>query len=277
MTNLPISNKELTQSVLTNLPTEKKRFLPVHFQYEKIGSYKDQNGYNDKKCQEVYKCLIDICALCGVSKPLKETLKLITSFLIDEWGDFSIQEISIAFKMAYTYKLDVEDLNNYGTINVIWIARILKAYRDKRESDLKSYELEKRKVIEQQSKVEPTQEDQNKIMATAVMIAFDTYKNTNEFSDIGNSIFKFLAKQGNISLTQDEQIELMAKAEQSLKQKSMSDKYKNSINRVLDSLKDEIPAFKQKMEARDIAVTMYFDRLIENKVEVKDLMRKYLK
>jgi hypothetical protein len=249
------------------LQIEHKKYIPLHFEHKKI------KNFNEEDYKNLYKYLVKLCQISGVQKPENEALKSVIVFLKETYSDFSKNEIETAFNMAFSYQLEISDLNNYGTLNVIWISKILNAYKLKRDRALIEFE-KKRRELEFEKSQEKTQAEIDSYMATATLANFEKYKETKDFSDMGSSIFNTLSRFGLIVLSDDEKIHLMKRARQSILKRSQGED--TGLKRIVTSLTKGTPAEMERYEARDIAVVDLFDKWIEKNVDPKELLKKYL-
>ena len=213
--------------------------------------------------------------MSGVTKPTNEVLKSIVIFLKESYGDFSQKEIEKAFSMAFSYQLPIDDLNNYGNINVIWISKILQAYKINRSKALIDYEVKKREIEFEKSQ-EKSQEEVDQYMAKATIINFEKYKETKEFSDLGNSTYNFLSRAKLLILTDEQKKLLMLEANKRLLDNSLNVNKENVFIRAVMSLKDGIPEHASRTVARDCAVEWKFQEWIQNNIDLKELMKEYL-
>jgi hypothetical protein len=209
--------------------------------------------------------------MSGVTKPTNEVLKSIVIFLKESYGDFSQKEVEKAFSMAFSYQLPIDDLNNYGNINVIWISKILQAYKINRSKALIDYEVKKREIEFEKSQ-EKTQEEIDDFMKKACLNNFEKYKENKDFSDMGSSIFNTLNRFGLIKLNEEEKVNLMKRARQSILKRSQGEE--TGLKRIISSLTKGTPAEMERFEARDIAVTDFFDKLIKDKIDLNKLLSK---
>jgi hypothetical protein len=265
MTNIAVYNKEQNQLIFQTLLPENKKYIPLHFEHKKI------KNFNEGDYKNLYIYLVKLCEISGVTKPSGEVLKSIVIFLKETYGDFSQKEIETAFSMAFSFKLDISDLNNYGNINVIWISKILNAYKIKRDKALIEYE-KKRRELEHEKSQEKTQAEIDDFMKKACLNNFEKYKETKDFSDMGSSIFKTLNRFGLIVLNEEEKVSLMKRARQSILKRSQGEE--TGLKRIVSSLTKGTPAEMERFEARDIAVTDFFDKLIKDKVDLNKLLSK---
>jgi hypothetical protein len=173
--------------------------------------------------------------------------------------------------MAFSYQLPIDDLNNYGNINVIWISKILQAYKINRSKALIDYEVKKREIEFEKSQ-EKTQEEIDDFMKKACLNNFEKYKENKDFSDMGSSIFNTLNRFGLIKLNEEEKVNLMKRARQSILKRSQGEE--TGLKRIISSLTKGTPAEMERFEARDIAVTDFFDKLIKDKIDLNKLLSK---
>lgn len=255
--------------IFQSLPTETRKFAVLNFEHKKI------KNFNEGDYKNLYIYLVKLCEMSGITKPTNEALKSIVIFLKENYGNFSQVEVETAFSMAFAFKLDLEDVNNYGSLSVIWISKILNAYKIKRDKALVEYEVKKREIDFEKSQ-EKSQEEIDSYMATATLSNFEKYKETKKFSDLGNSIFNFASRVKILILSDEEKQQLMVDANKRLLDNSLSTDKENVFVRALSSLKDGIPIDKARVVARDIAVEKLFDKWIESKVDPKELLKKYL-
>jgi len=264
-TNSIVLKQEQNQLILVGLQIEHKKYIPLHFEHKKI------KNFNEEDYKNLYKYLVKLCQISGVQKPENEALKSVIVFLKETYSDFSKNEIETAFNMAFSYQLEISDLNNYGTLNVIWISKILNAYKLKRDRALIEFE-KKRRELEFEKSQEKTQAEIDEFMRKACMENFDKYKLTKDFSDMGSSIFNTLSRFGLIKLTDEEKVNLMKRARQSILKRSQGEE--TGLKRIVTSLTKGTHADMERFEARDIAVTDFFDKLIKDGVELKNLLNK---
>jgi len=269
MTNIAVYSKEQNQLISQTLLPENKKYIPLHFEHKKI------KNFNEGDYKNLYIYLVKLCEISGVTKPSGEVLKSIVIFLKETYGDFSQKEIETAFSMAFSFKLDLDDISNYGNINVIWISKILNAYKIKRDKALIEYE-KKRRAIDFEKSQEKSKEEIEKYMSQAVISNFEKYKETKKFSDLGNSIFNFASRIKILTLTDKEKQQLMIDANKRLLDNSLSTDKENVFVRALSSLKEGIPVDKARIVARDISVEKLFDKWINEEIDPTILLKKYL-
>ncbi len=255
--------------IFQTLRPESRKYIPIHFEYKKI------KNYNEEDYKSLYIYLVKLCQISGVQKPTNDILKSIVIFLKEAYSDFSQKEIETSFTMALSYQLDIDDLNNYGTMNVIWISKILQAYKINRSKALIEYEIKKRDIDLEKSQ-EKTQEEVDQYMAKATIVNFEKYKETKVFSDLGNSTYNFLSRSKLLILTDEQKKLLMLEANKRLLDNSLNVNKENVFIRSVMSLKGGIPEHASRTVARDCAVERKFQEWIEKNVDPKKLLNKYL-
>ena len=253
--------------IFQSLLPESRKFAVLNFEHKKI------KNFNEGDYKNLYIYLVKLCEMSGITKPTNEALKSIVIFLKENYGNFSQVEVETAFSMAFAFKLDIEDINNYGSLSVIWISKILNAYKIKRDKALIEYEVKKREIDFEKSQ-EKSQEEIDSYMATATLSNFEKYKENKDFSDMGSSIFNTLSRFGLIKLTDEEKVNLMKRARQSILKRSQGED--TGLKRIVTSLTKGTPDEMERFEARDIAVVDLFDKWIKKNVDPKELLKKYL-
>jgi len=87
---------------------------------------------------ELQKRLLALCKILGVKNPpTPEELEAMAMFLLNEFKDFSYDEIGKAFSMASARKLQV-DAEDYNSFDIPYVGRILAAYREYRIKEIQA-------------------------------------------------------------------------------------------------------------------------------------------
>lgn len=124
-----LNEKHLPTSIgqlVNNLTDSEKRIVMSHKSLKKIREY-DLGDFN-----ELTRRLYAISRGFGVRmEPSVEMVTLMLETLKNQFADFSMQEIAIAFEFSLGGKIDVET-NTYDSFNVVYLTNVLKAYREYR-------------------------------------------------------------------------------------------------------------------------------------------------
>lgn len=180
----------------------------------------------------------------------------------------TINEVGIAIKNGIR-----GEYGSYMGINVKTVHQFCKAYK---ESFDRNEVLRKNTM---QTDDEPTLDEAEKkrIMDEACIKAFDEYKKTGKLTDFGGAKFKHLKEHKVITLTQERYKEIMDRAILQVKAEAAESIYKSGQDSTASVIAKAIMANAGSHEvtknaARLIALKEYFDFLIENEFEVKDMI-----
>ena len=235
------------------LPTEDRKFIQIHSSAKKIQSFTSEDF------KELYLYLVYICEISGITKPTNNILKYTAEYLRDDYKELALDDVKLAFKMAFSYKLDIDDLNNYGTLNIIWVGKILQSYIVQRNKSITNFELEKYKLDFEKS-LEISDVEIDDIMATSVVKNYTIWKTTNDFSDLGNSTYNFLLRKKIIDFDNETKHKLMVLAKEKIKTDSMNPNISLFMRSVI-SLKNDIPLDTIKIVAKDLCVIEFFKKV----------------
>jgi hypothetical protein len=278
MANIVIkqSEQQKNQLILANIPSSDRKLVVLYLDTIKL------RNYTPEQHSKFHDFLKMICRNAGI-KDMEignnihtSTIDTIHGFLREYYGDFSAEEIKKAFDMAFAQQFKEIDINHYGFPTEAWFGRMLSAYRNKRSSELIKFNNLSKKN-ESLNSPEISELESNKIMANSIIESFDLYSTKKEFGDIGNAKFNFLERNGFIQLSDAQKKDLMARAEKSILSNSLLPKdKKNLFMTTADSLKGGLPSEKLRIEARKIALRDYYDFIIQNKGNIKQLLTNFL-
>lgn len=217
----------------------------------------------------------------GIKEPIEQQqLVRIAEFVQRNYLDLSIEQISLAFEMALTGKLDLEqkDLEHFQQFSMLYISKILNAFKEKQHTEVKNYKMIPKEV----TKIEETEQEYHTRNINYCLQSFDKFKQTGEFMDLDNLVFKYLWKRKVISFT-PEQITKFQK--QALK-KWISELAKASITagnvelpaimiKIKDLQNEKVSESDKKViaiKARYLAVEEYFTNCVEMDIDLSDLI-----
>jgi len=136
----------------------------------------------------------DIVSLIGLREdklPDNDGHEKIVTYIFKNMGDYTKQEVSLAFTLYVKGKLDFEkDL--YDKISPLFIENVMQSYRRLRVSLVPSPGIEADREL--------TANEKRAIMVENILKQFELYRKTGKFVDFGNFAYKELAKQGILSM-----------------------------------------------------------------------------
>lgn len=217
---------------------------------------------NQAGSHEVGRLVKRCCATLGVSGqslPTPAELPILIEMLQGEFGNYTIEEVDLAFRSLVTGKLEIEA----GTFNRLTppvLNKVLRAY-------VTSLRYEARKTIAEMQKT-LTEAEKCQIIKRGIIDTYNRYKNDKILTDAGSVIFLWLERNGFINLTRQRKIEIynVAEREELLGNgdvAAMRELYKMTGVQRDDRIKDA---------ARLIALREYFDYLIEFEMDINKVL-----
>jgi len=131
---------------------------------------------------------------------IAQELALISKFVITNYPNLTLEEISLAIDLSLTEKLDC-DVKTYNTFTPMYVSRILNAYKQYKfelYNKLKQKETLAKQKIENEKKLSP----QEKMDATIDLINYfyEQYNSSGEVNDLFNTVYSFLKRTNNIKI-----------------------------------------------------------------------------
>jgi hypothetical protein len=154
----------------------------------------------------------------------------------------------------------------YGKFSILFLEKVMQSY--------KRWKISLPKPAPEQPE-QPTQAEINNIMRQGAIDCFVNYAKTGLIIDFGNATYNYLDRIELLRLTDDRKWQIHHKAIQTLKVQAMENALKaKQTKRLKDVIKqiDEPNSKPVIAQAKRIALTQYFDELIESGLELKDLI-----
>lgn len=156
----------------------------------------------------------------GVRQPLDEYMKKrISLFIVQRYSDLSLSEVKLSFELALMGELDLnaDDVNPFNDFNVIYVTKILNAYRRKRNN----VNIEIHKALPEPEK-QLTDEELNEIHCDWVhrlINCFELYcmGDHSKMWMINSFCFTYLERIGLVNITPSVKKAMMRRAEKRLK------------------------------------------------------------
>ena len=146
--------------------------------------------------------------LCGVKPlPLDEEIRLFVEYVAEHFYRLSLLEIDNAFNLATAGVLGV-DADHYQSFSVIYISKIINAYKEYKGRFILEYQAE----LEKEQQREPTEEERLEMMINAILESFDKYKEKPTFNEFGYVAYDFLTNLGVISFSKEQKANILQQA-----------------------------------------------------------------
>lgn len=242
---------------------------------------------DEKKIEYLGIIFIGVCADFGLNAPEPIAVKSVFSSIFDVVGlyfdDLSFAEIKLAWRLLAVGELDSylpkdrygnPDKNHYGSLNVDYVTKVLKAYR-KRKADMMAKTTD---LLPDKPKVTPEQERAFlNVQANNFIFAIMKYKYSGRFkveSDrlISESTFKYMERLGydmdTIPTYEDKKLALA----------QFKGRPINSFAQVFEKeclatvgIEHEAVYFRALMIAKKRLLFRYWDEILKEEDSIKDL------
>ena len=196
------------------------------------------------------------------------------SFLKKNFGDFTKNEVEIAFNDALSGKMPVRDINHYNNLTPQWITPILNKYKELRAKPILEYEHELNRLKrEQESKL--TGSEIKMIMLDGLKLAYDTYRSGKKEEVNHHGLYEFLEKTLGELHSPEDKTRIMSLATDVVVSNKKVERFKETNEFKVGDLSRDIKNIMSGgastngnviAEARKIALFDYFDSLMEKKV-----------
>ena len=222
--------------------------------------------------------LVKWTVLCGV-KPLPndDEIRMFVEYIAEHFYRFSLLDIDNAFNLATAGKLNVPS-DHYQSFSVIYISKIINAYRDY----IGKYILDYQKIEQENNeKREPTEDERNQMMIEAILEGFDRYKVEKYYNDFGYISYDYLDKMNVIKLENSTKSlilkEARVKCEMLIKERGVSTTDKTEKQKISNLLKEvmsnESGGHPEIVKVcKNIGLMKFYDIILENNLSLNDLM-----
>lgn len=213
--------------------------------------------------------------LCGVKPlPLDEEIRLFVEYIAEHFYRLSLLEIDNAFNLATAGVLGV-DSDHYQSFSVIYISKIINAYKDYKGKFI----LEYRELLEKQEKKEPTEEERLEMMIDTILESFENYKKEPYYNEFGYVAYDFLTNIGVINFTKEEKSLILEQARESalerLKlrkdQKEGGTSEHLQISTLIKQIQSDNTGSQDEVvrECKNIGLCKYYDFILKNNISLK--------
>lgn len=218
-----------------------------------------------QKISEVIDVLAKWRWMSGVNNTQSEEeigheLAIIAKFVLDNYENITVDEISLAIDLSLTDKLDA-DVRTFNTFTPMYVSRILNAYIEYRrrmynELMLRN-EIEKNK-IENQKSTKPSPEEELQTTRELISDFYRKYKETGEVEDFFNILYNYLRKTKKINPSKQVIDEAMLYGKRKAKE-HIKTYFEDAIGRT--NMEESQIEIVEKRYARNYCVQKFFDTL----------------
>jgi len=236
----------------------------------------------NERFKDLHMLLINWAVLCGV-KPLPDIkeMELFVIYISRHFNRFSLMEIDNAFNLATAGKLNI-NAEHYQSFSVIYISKILNAYKDYKGG----YVLEYQKLLEEQSVKPLTDEDRFEKMIENVLENFKGYAKKPYFNEFGYVVYDFLAKLNVINFTNEMKAKILEDSKKLVLENMSENKKSHSpgtsehlqISGIMQRIKTDKKGGDSTvvLMCKNVGLCQYYDFILENNISLKDEIQKSL-
>jgi hypothetical protein len=166
---------------------EEKRLINISFQ-------KIIRRYEERELGSLLDCIGQWAAALGVTKDITSVdVKMISTFIYNQFGNLTIKEIEYAIQLSLANKLDC-DAELYGRgLSVSYVGKILSSYIEYKRSELR--DLNYRLQLQKDSRTkEITPKDKMDSTKETIVMVYRDFEKTKLVNDPFNTIYNFLRK-----------------------------------------------------------------------------------
>ncbi len=257
-----------------NLPEHHKRALTLFYSTKKVSEY------NSEELKQLFKFLLALCKLIGVTEPPEqEIVLLLIDHIQEHHKDFSKEEIQRAFSLATAGKLNFE-FRHYNRLTPQMISHVLNHYKQQRSRSIIDYEnkLREEEIERKRKESIPSAEE---MLDTQIHNAVQYYEGYCNFQnktssdypmDWGSYTYLFLKKLGLINTTKLSQQEIIKEAKLALAQDLHKKKRAVKISEILSNTE----SFEMKRMCRKISLDRYCKTIFSSNLDIRDIINKAL-
>lgn len=202
---------------------------------------------------------------------IKVMAKEVMNDLKKRYPTLTVKEFEIAVENGIR-----KEYGEFFGINVSTINQFIKAYKksEEREEAIRKLKLLRQ---EQEKEVIPTAEEIQRFMNESCLKAFQKYKENGSLIDLGGAKFKHLEALGIINHSLERKKEILAHAKQKCISEARQTILNSSRESNIRSIAFEVVKHPDNNEivkntAREMALKIFFDELIEMETELSELI-----
>lgn len=280
MNKLIKQSKTQIQLITQDWEGDDKIIIEGHYA-RKISTFFNAEDKNER-FKDLHMLLINWAVLCGV-KPLPDNkeMELFVIYISRHFNRFSLMEIDNAFNLATAGKLNI-NAEHYQSFSVIYISKILNAYKDYKGG----YVLEYQKLLEEQSVKPLTDEDRFEKMIENVLENFKGYAKKPYFNEFGYVVYDFLAKLNVINFTNEMKAKILEDSKKLVLENMSENKKSHSpgtsehlqISGIMQRIKTDKKGGDSTvvLMCKNVGLCQYYDFILENNISLKDEIQKSL-
>lgn len=192
----------------------------------------------------------------------------LAQFVVKRFGDLALSELKLAFELAVVGELNLEDkdVKHYNDFSLMYVGRILGAYRTKRNDSVQRVKLA---LPEPEKK--PTPEELKTIHENFISMICNLFERQKAGENVTQRftgfMYDWLNRIGLIKLNVKTKKELMTRSGRELQEKA------NNMNRIQRFNFLDVMDTTQVLESKKLAVELQFDKYIKQRHDIRKLIK----
>lgn len=246
-----LAKQQTSVGIIKALPNTSSKDLQLYNEYQTAKKMKD---YSSKEELLLINSLILRWAqYVGIKQPDATEVNIVANFIKENHPNFNSFDISECVNLLVNQKLNT-DAEHYGSLTVIYVSKVLKAYQVHRGEVLFKVREQVRKVKESQV-VPPTDEERMKYFLQNLLNAKEDVEKGEVCFDTGEIIYGFIKHNKLVKMNENLISEAMKYGESIFHKKAKSQALKDVINGVSFNhiVKEDIV----KRHAREYVVNLW--------------------
>ena len=220
--------------------------------------------------------------MCGVKPiPSDEEIRLFVEYVAEHFYRLSLLEIDNAFNLATAGVLNI-DASHYQSFSVIYISKIINAYKDYKGKFILEYQAE----LEKKEKKEPTESERLHMMVDAILDSFDSYKENPTYNEFGYVAYDFLNNLGLINFTKEVKMKILEKAREKTIERLTIRKKEHTggtseylqLSTLIQNIQSDKTGSQNEVvnECKNIGLCEYYNFILENNLSLSQELENVL-
>lgn len=223
-----LAKQQTSVGIIKSLPNTSSKDLELYNAYQTGKKLKDYSSKEDLLL--INSLILRWAQYVGIKQPEASDVNLIANFIKENHQNFNSFDIQECINLLVNQKLNT-DAEHYGSLSVIYVSKVLKAYQVHRGEVLFKVREQIRKV-EESKVVPPTSKERIDNFKQNLLNAKEEVSEGKIYFDTGEIIYGFIKHNKLVQMTKDLINEAMQYGESVFHKKAKSQALKDVINNV---------------------------------------------
>lgn len=170
-------------------------------------------GQNKEPLKEALVYIFDLIGLKELKYPDKREQSILVQFIDNKLSMYSPSDFKIAFEMAVSGEIKVENMNHYQNFNSLYLSDVMKVYKEYRNKIVTEQRLKEQadQFKERTFTDEEIQKSRESFYKTMIVEEYNSFFETGNFTIpiySAKMVYKEMESRGMINITREEKKEL---------------------------------------------------------------------